>query len=102
MEKVCRSIDTKGWVDIENEFYNILRSFAQNECPQGYDTPEKLNSELELIKSLLIEYLVEIQNNQLNNNNNIYPEIENIITNLLMQKTFLSKGLLSFIKSRKI
>lgn len=70
MEKVCRSIDTKGWVDIENEFYNILRSFAQNECPQGYDTPEKLNSELELIKSLLIEYLVEIQNNQLNNNLN--------------------------------
>lgn len=98
MEKVCRSIDTKGWVDIENEFYNILRSFAQNECPQGYDTPEKLNSELELIKSLLIEYLVEIQNNQLNNNNNIYPEIENIITEPFDAKDISIEGASKFYK----
>lgn len=52
-EKICHSIETKKWVDIEEIFYKHLTEKA----------PEKVNEELEIIKCNLIEYLNEIQKN---------------------------------------
>ena len=53
---ICKSIETKGWVDIENEYYRFLKGIAKNdlrfEC-----TLKELNEQIAYIQSLLIEYL---------------------------------------------
>lgn len=59
---IIRSIDTKGWVDIENEYYALLKDCTQT---NNEDNARNLNIELENLKELLIEYL-EIVNQQKN------------------------------------
>lgn len=55
-EHIDKAVETKGWVDIENEFYLWLKKiFKKDDCE--YDSPIPLNKELELIKEKLIEYL---------------------------------------------
>ncbi|WP_036876973.1 AbiH family protein [Xylanibacter oryzae] len=55
---ICKSIETRGWIDIENEYYNFLRSFLNE---HEYRDPCTLNNELDYIKTILIEYLKYIQ-----------------------------------------
>ena len=50
-ENITKSIETKGWVDIENEYYNLLRSFLSE---KKYDNPKQLNDELDFIRTKLI------------------------------------------------
>lgn len=59
-DRIIKSIETKGWVDIENEYYALL---AQQTSPiigigntQRLDS-KTLNFQLDYLKSLLIEYL---------------------------------------------
>ena len=53
-EHIDKAVETKGWVDIENEFYLWLKKiFKKDDCE--YDSPVPLNEELELIKEKLIE-----------------------------------------------
>lgn len=54
MRRICQSIELKGWVDIENEYYTALNE-------EYFETPEKINEEFEIVKSNLIEYLSYIQ-----------------------------------------
>lgn len=54
MKRICQSIELKGWVDIENEYYTALNE-------EYFETPEKINEEFEIVKSNLIEYLSYIQ-----------------------------------------
>ena len=49
------SIETKGWVDIENEYYRLLKQIS-NTHPNITPT-STLNSQLEYLKVRLIEYL---------------------------------------------
>ncbi len=59
-EHIDKAVETKNWVDIENEFYLWLKKiFKKDNC--GYDSPVPLNEELELIKVKLIEYLKSIE-----------------------------------------
>ena len=37
---ICKSIETKGWVDVEAEYYNLLGSFLWE---SKYDNPKILN-----------------------------------------------------------
>ena len=73
--KIIKSIETKGWVDIENEYYSLLKEYAfestsspNNTSPNGQledESIEKiksLNSQLEYLKSLLVDYLKSIEN----------------------------------------
>ena len=63
-EMINKTVETKGWVDIENEFYLWLKKiFKRDDC--GYDNPVPLNEELELIKGKLIEYLKLIEEEQI-------------------------------------
>lgn len=71
-EKICKSIKTKGWVDIENEYYNFLIEIDQKK-QYDYDV-KKLNSELDFIKRNLSEYLTSIQTENINRD----FQIENI------------------------
>lgn len=54
-ESICKSIENKGWVDIENEYYNLLKKYAI-EYPSDVNTKD-LNKQLQYIQDLLIKYL---------------------------------------------
>ena len=57
LEEICTSIDTKGWVDIENIYYNLLVK-----CSNYNDVEElqSLNIQFGRLQELLCEYLTSI------------------------------------------
>lgn len=57
-QKICQSIESKGWVDIENEYYQALNH-------EYFECPEKLNKEFEIVKSKLVEYLTLVQSSNI-------------------------------------
>ena len=59
---ILQSIETKGWVDIENDYYQLLKRAAENaDC--GY-TVKELNDQLAFLQDKLIEYLRTIGTNR--------------------------------------
>lgn len=54
-ENICQSIETKGWVDIENEYYNFLKKYTVEEYSKH--NLIELNRQLHCLKDLLLEYL---------------------------------------------
>lgn len=59
-EHIDKAVETKSWVDIENEFYLWLKKiFKKDDCEYGNPVP--LNEELDLIKEKLVEYLKFIE-----------------------------------------
>lgn len=57
-ETILQSIETKGWVDIENDYYQLLKRCSESiDC--GY-TIEELNEQLAYLQEKLIEYLSSI------------------------------------------
>ncbi len=63
LSRISQSIETKGWVDIEADYYAMLV-----ECKGKKDELEKLNKDFAIIQRLLIEYLNEIQKERVNTN----------------------------------
>ena len=57
-ENILSSIETKRWVDIENEYYRLLIEFSIDR-PSIYNLQE-LNKQLQFLQKLLIEYLGEV------------------------------------------
>ena len=58
-ETIMQSIETRGWVDIENDYYQLLKKSVENpKC--GY-TVKELNHQLSYLQSKLIEYLSSIK-----------------------------------------
>ncbi|MBR6130367.1 MAG: hypothetical protein IKQ20_00740 [Bacteroidales bacterium] len=55
-DKICNELE-KGWVDIEDVFYFMLKN---------NNNPKQLNDELDLIKGKLIEYLSSLENPTVN------------------------------------
>ncbi len=54
-ETIMQSIETKGWVDIENDYYQLLKHSTEKvDC--GYSVKE-LNNQLAFLQGKLIEYL---------------------------------------------
>ena len=61
-ETIMQSIETKGWVDIENDYYQLLKKSIENpNC--GY-TVNDLNLQLSYLQSKLIEYLSGFEANK--------------------------------------
>ena len=63
-EQINKSIETKGWVDIENEYYLLLKRYA-------IEKPSKknvisLNKQLQFLQDKLIEYLSKINKQDIN------------------------------------
>lgn len=52
---ICKGIETKGWVDIENEYYELLKN-----CTLDVQI-ENLNKELRFLQDKLVEYLNEMK-----------------------------------------
>lgn len=55
--KICNSVEEKGWVDIENVYYDYLSSITLEPIK-----PAVINRDLETIRKYLIRYLSDIQN----------------------------------------
>ena len=57
-ERIQNSIETKGWVDIENEYYQLLEHYSL----ENYSAIEikRLNNQLQFLQELLTEYLTII------------------------------------------
>lgn len=56
----CRSIESKGWVDIENEYYTLLKWIIFNDdfqTNQKSSLIEQLDKQLACMQALLIKYL---------------------------------------------
>lgn len=82
LRNICQSINTKGWVDIENEYYKILKQIAihYTSNPDSFSQEAaKLNNELDFLTSKLTEYLTQIQNKYLTEEQSINSEIEKLI-----------------------
>ncbi len=74
LNNICQSIDTKGWVDIENEYYNLLVSSSNNDNIAL--NHQILNNQLKCLQDYLVEYLKRISIDAVN----IIPNIKNIIS----------------------
>lgn len=61
LEKICKSIETKKWVDIENKYYRLLTEYALKE--EDEEKVKNLNQQLQLIQDKLTEYLKQINEN---------------------------------------
>ena len=62
-KRIRVSIETKGWVDIENEYYELLKQYALDGVMKEegkVSSLRSLNRQLDYIKELLIQYLTEI------------------------------------------
>lgn len=57
-ERIIKSIETKGWVDIENEYYRLLNNYAINNPSE--ENLRSLNIQLTYLQDLLLKYLTEI------------------------------------------
>ena len=57
--EICKAIEEKGWVDIEAEYYRMLNSVYLS-------SPEKLNNEFAILRTKLIEYLISVQDTNIN------------------------------------
>lgn len=62
-ERIHNSIETKGWVDIENEYYCLLTEYALTDSI-GKDL-KGLNYQMRYLKDLLIKYLRFIEEQEL-------------------------------------
>ena len=58
-ERITKSIETKGWVDVEIEYYELLKKSVID----GKDVSdiEKLNNQLQYLQDLLVKYLKSIE-----------------------------------------
>lgn len=57
-ERIHKSIETNGWVDIENEYYDLLKNYVlKNPLKSLIDD---LNKQLQCLQDKLIEYLKRI------------------------------------------
>lgn len=72
-ERINKSIQTKRWVDIENEYYNLLTQYALSD--DSTEKVEDLNRQLQYIKELLIKYLGYIEKQNVDINKRIKEKI---------------------------
>ena len=69
-QHIDNAIETKKWVDIENEYYQFLKRIVKKDT-KLYENPRGLDAELDTIKSKLVAYLSKIQKYR------IVPELKN-------------------------
>lgn len=76
-QSIIKSIETKGWVDIENEYYKLLTKFTIDTLQEK--NLNELNEQLDFITKLLIKYLETISSSMMKISsieNSIYSPIK--------------------------
>lgn len=72
-KRICTSIETKGWVDIENEYYNLLTKYTLEEYSENNIT--SLNKQLQYLQERLLVYLSLINQQKIIANDKIRDKI---------------------------
>ena len=72
-KRIKKQYETKGWVDIENEYYDLLTKYAIKEY--SIQRMVELNTQLNIIKNKLVEYLNIIGKRPIPVNNEISERI---------------------------
>ena len=72
-ENIHKSIETKGWVDIENEYYKLLEQHTLGEYSE--EKVAQLNEQLESLQIRLTKYLMEVNNQDIVKNKRIQDKI---------------------------
>ncbi len=75
-ERIHKSIETKGWVDIENDYYELLKKYVLDEAPES--EIDALNKELHDLQELLVIYLKNIKISDRIINNGIRQKIYSV------------------------
>ena len=57
--RIRNCVETKGWVDIENEYYELLKQYVVENA--SVSEIEALNNQLHYLQELLVEYLKGIE-----------------------------------------
>lgn len=70
LSAICNSIENKKWVDIEYEYYQLLKLSITGPNKLGI-TPKALNEQLEYIRILLAEYLLSLDCSSVQPNSDI-------------------------------
>lgn len=60
LDAIDKTVETKKWVDIENEYYRLLKNIPKNSIIDKKAHLEELNNELDCVKERLIQYLKTI------------------------------------------
>lgn len=58
LTRICQSIETKGWVDIEADYYALLKEFVTQ---NNRDEIEKLHDQFTYLQEKLVTYLEYVQ-----------------------------------------
>jgi len=72
-ERIIKSIETKGWVDIENEYYNLLTEYTVKDYSENNIT--SLNKQLQYLQERLTDYLILINQQEVAVNSSIKKKI---------------------------
>lgn len=73
LQQICKSIETKKWVDIENEYYDLLTKCALD---GNYGiTVEELNQQLHTLQDKLVQYLSSVNQTDTEINTSIWNKI---------------------------
>lgn len=56
LKRICENLENKGWVDIEVDYYDLLKENKSN-----VNICKSLNKQLLLIQHMLVQYLKEVQ-----------------------------------------
>ena len=72
-DNINKSIETKGWVDIENEYYKLLIEYTIKNPDE--EKLQDLNKQLHCLQENLIEYLKEVDSQETDLIDLVYEEI---------------------------
>lgn len=81
---ILQSIETKGWVDIEQDYYQLLKQTVED--PKCTFSVSDLNNQLQYLQERLIEYLGTI------NNTTVQNELHRSITEHFNPADFSTEG----------
>lgn len=66
LERIYNSIETRGWANIENEYYLLLLRQIMPVIAKSEKEIEVLNLQLDVLRKLLIDYLKQEQKKEIN------------------------------------
>ncbi len=75
-ERINQSIETKGWVDIENEYYNMLTEKLRVRSVEKVSLEStELNTHLDILRNKLVEYLTLEEEKQRNRFSEVWNKV---------------------------
>lgn len=80
-ERITKCIEDKGWVDIENEYYELLKKYSDN-----IEKCKELNEQLDFLRVKLSQYLNKLPKGERNN------RIFNLMTDIFDPADFAISG----------